>query len=137
MEPISRRALITGACALVLLGGSNLPSVASTAVQKLPDGRLSVRVRSVPDLADVGGAVRVGTFKGNPIGLARTGTSTYVAFSLKCPHQQVTVIRDASGWVCPAHNSQFEPDGDLILGPATKRLSRVPVKVTRGQVIIG
>jgi Rieske Fe-S protein len=137
MEPISRRALITGACALVLLGGSNLPSVASTAVKKLPDGRLSVRVRSVPDLADVGGAVRVGTFKGNPIGLARTGTSTYVAFSLKCPHQQVTVIRDASGWVCPAHNSQFEPDGDLILGPATKRLSRVPVKVTRGQVIIG
>lgn len=137
MEPISRRALITGACAMVLLGGTNLPSVASNAVKKLPDGRLSVRVRSIPALAEVGGAARVGSFKGNPIGLARTGASTYVAFNLKCPHQQVTVVRDATGWVCPAHNSQFESDGDLLLGPATKRLSRVPTKVSRGQVIIG
>lgn len=120
-----------------MLGSTNLPSVASSAVKKLPNGRLSVRVRSVPALADVGGAVRIGSFKGNPVGLARTGTSTYVAFNLKCPHQQVIVVRDENGWVCPAHNSQFEPDGDLILGPATTRLTRIPAKFSRGQVVIG
>ena len=60
-----------------------------------------------------------------------------VAFSLKCPHQGVTVSRDEKGWVCSAHLSEFEADGGLLLGPATKRLTRVPIKVTRGIAAVG
>ena len=137
MESITRRGLLVGACALVGLGATSLPAAASSAVKRLPDGRLAVRVNAVPELAQVGGAVRIGEVKGVPVGLARTGPATYLAFSLRCPHQGVTVVRDDTGWICPAHGSEFKPDGALVLGPATTRLSRVASTLRRGQVIVG
>ena len=137
MEPITRRGFLVGACALAGVAGTALPAAAESAITRLPGGRVSVRVRAVPELAQVGGAVRIGTVGGQPAGLARTGPSAFVAFSLRCPHQGVTVVRDATGWVCPAHGSQFEPDGDLVLGPATTNLARLPSRVRRGQVIVG
>ncbi len=137
MEPISRRSFIAGVCAVVALGGSELPAAANTAVKKLPGGRISVNLKAVPALAKVGGATRVGSVKGVPVAIARTGTSKYIAFNLLCPHQGVTVIRNEKGWVCNAHGSEFEPDGDLVLGPATTGLARIPVKISKGLAIIG
>lgn len=137
MEPMTRRGFLVGACALAGVVGTALPAAAESAVKRLPDGRVLVRVRAVPELAQVGGAVRIGTVKGQPAGLARTGPSSYVAFSLRCPHQGVVVDRDATGWVCPAHGSQFEPDGELVLGPATTGLARIPARLSRGRVTVG
>lgn len=134
---VNRRAFLAGACSFAALGLTALPVAADTAVTKLPDGKLAVRLRKVPALSAVGGAVRIGSLKGVPVGLARTGPKTYKAFSLRCPHQGAIVTRDASGWVCPAHGSEFEPDGDLVLGPATTGLARVPARMVRGEVIIG
>lgn len=134
---VSRRSVLLGACAALAFGATALPAAAQSAITRLPDGRLSVRTAAVPGLARVGGAVRIGNIKGQPVGLARTGTSAFVAFSLVCPHQQAIVRRDATGWLCPAHGSQFEPDGDLVLGPATTRLPRIPSVVRRGTVIVG
>ncbi|MEY3803605.1 MAG: hypothetical protein RL126_749, partial [Actinomycetota bacterium] len=79
MEPISRRSLFAGVCAVVALGGSELPAVANTAVKKLPGGRLSVDLKAVPALAKVGGAAKIGSVKGVPVAIARTGTSKYIA----------------------------------------------------------
>ncbi len=137
MEPMTRRGFLVGACALAGVAGTALPAAAESAVKRLPDGRVLVRVRAVPEFAQVGGAVRIGTVKGQPAGLARTGPSSYVAFSLRCPHQGVVVDRDATGWVCPAHGSQFEPDGELVLGPATTGLARIPARLSRGRVTVG
>ena len=96
-----------------------------------------IRSYLYPALAKVGGATRIGTVKGVPVAIARTGTSKYIAFNLKCPHQGITVTRNESGWVCSAHQSEFEPDGDLVLGPATTGLARVPIKVSRGVATLG
>jgi Rieske Fe-S protein len=137
MEPISRRALLTGACAILALGGSSAPATANPAVKKLSGGRLSVDLKAVPELSTVGGTTRIGSVKGTPVAIARTGQTKYIAFSLKCPHQGVTVSRTDDGWLCKEHLSEFEADGDLILGPATKRLTRVPIKVSRGIATIG
>jgi Rieske Fe-S protein len=137
MEPISRRSFITGVCAVVALGGSGIPVAANAAVKKLPGGRISVNLKTVPALAKVGGAARVGSVKGVPVAIARTGTSKYVAFNLLCPHQGVTVTRNENGWICNAHSSEFEADGDLALGPATTGLARVPVKISKGVATIG
>ncbi len=142
MDPISRRSLIKGACAVLALGagalgGGALPAAANNAVKRLSNGRLSVKVSAVPALAQIGGAARIGSLRGQPVALARTGERTYVAFNLSCPHQGVIVKRDETGWVCPAHNSQFEADGDLLLGPATSGLAKVRSRVNGGQVIIG
>jgi Rieske Fe-S protein len=137
MEPISRRTLFTGACAILAIGGAEVPAAANAAVKKLSGGRLSVDLNAVPALAKVGGATRIGTVKGVPVAIARTGTSKYIAFNLKCPHQGITVTRNENGWVCSAHLSEFEPDGDLVLGPATTGLARVPIKVSRGVATLG
>jgi len=137
MEPISRRSFMAGVCAVVALGAGEVPAAANTAVKKLPGGRISVNLKAMPALAKVGGATRIGSVKGVPVAIARTGTSKYIAFNLACPHQAVTVTRNESGWVCNAHGSEFEPDGDLVLGPATTGLARVPVKISKGLAIIG
>lgn len=137
MEPISRRTLFTGACAILAIGGAEVPAAANAAVKKLPGGRISVDLKAVPALAKVGGAARIGAVKGVPVAIARTGTSKYIAFNLLCPHQGVTVTRNETGWVCKAHLSEFEADGDLVLGPATTGLARVPIKVTRGVATLG
>lgn len=137
MENMSRRAVLTGACALIALGSTALPAAAQSAIRTLPDGRLAVRLKGVPELANVGGAVSIGTIKGNPVGVARTGPSAYRAFSLRCPHQGAKVVRSAVGWTCPAHGSEFEADGDLILGPATTSLSRVPARLRSGVLTVG
>lgn len=137
MEPISRRSLFAGVCAVVALGGSEVPAAANTVVKKLPGGKLSVKVKDLPALSSVGGATRIGSIKGVPVGIARIGTNKYTAFNLRCPHQGITVTKTESGWMCPAHNSEFESDGDLVLGPATTALARVPIKFSRGVATIG
>jgi len=137
MEPISRRSLIVGTCAILATGMTAVPAEAKKAVKKLPGGKLSVKLKAIPDLAEIGGSTRVGSLKGVPVAIARTGTSEYVAFSLKCPHAGTTVSRDEKGWVCSAHLSEFEADGKLVLGPATTGLERVPIKVSRGKATLG
>jgi len=137
MEDVSRRAVLAGACGLLVLGTSALPVAAQSAVRQLPNGKLEVRLKAIPELATIGGAVRVGVIKGAPIAVARTGTTAYRAFSLVCPHAGVTVARSPAGWNCPAHGSQFEADGDLVLGPATTSLRQVPTKLMRRVLVVG
>jgi Rieske Fe-S protein len=137
MEPITRRTLFAGACAVLALGSTEVPAAANTAVKKLPGGRVAVDLKAVPALAKVGGATRIGSLKGVPVAIARTGTAKYIAFNLQCPHQGITVTRNENGWVCSAHLSEFEPDGDLVLGPATTGLARIPIKVSRGVATLG
>lgn len=137
MQPITRRSLLVGACAIASLGLTALPAAADSTIKRLPNGRVSVEVQSIPELAKVGGAVSLGNVKGQPVGLARTGPSTYRAFSLRCPHQGVTVNRDASGWICRAHGSEFTADGGLVRGPAKSGLAKVRSRMKQGQVIVG
>jgi Rieske Fe-S protein len=137
MEPISRRTLFAGACAILALGGSGIPAAAQSVVKKLPGGKLSVKLKDLPELANVGGAVKIGSIKGVPVAISRTATNKYVALDLLCPHQQYPVERSEQGWVCKSHGSEFEADGDLVIGPATTALKRVPIKVSRGVATIG
>lgn len=137
MENLSRRALLAGVCGVAAAALTDLPADAASAVKKLPDGRISVRVRDVAALKEVGSSVRIGVLKGQPVALARTGPSAFIAFTLICPHQQERVIKDGEGWLCKAHGSKFESNGDLNFGPATTGLPRVKTKFSKGQVIIG
>jgi Rieske Fe-S protein len=119
------------------MGNSQTPAVANPAIKKLPGGKLSVKLKDLSALATVGGAARVGSIKGIPVGIARTGTNKYVALDLRCPHQGATVDRTEQGWLCNVHLSEFESDGDLQLGPATTGLKKIPIKVSRGVAVVG
>lgn len=136
-NPLSRRTFFAGACGIALASIPTLSAEAASAIKKLPNGKLSFRLKDVPALATVGGSTQIGTIKGKPVAVTRTGSSTFVAFTLICPHQGVTVEKNGDTWVCNAHGSQFEANGALVLGPATTGLTKVPVKLSRGQLTVG
>lgn len=138
MEQLSRRGFLSGACALVALGGLGaLPAAAESSIKRLKNGQVTVRLRSIPELSKVGGSVAIGAVRGKQVAITRTGNSSYIAFDLACPHQKVIVSKTDTGWRCAAHGSEFEADGDLVLGPATTRLARVPIKVSKGVATVG
>ncbi len=84
---------------------------------------LVVRVASFPALGAVGGAARVDAGSGIPIGVARTGASTFVAYTLACPHQGTTVQLVGKGWRCANHGATFDSAGRVTAGPATTNLA--------------
>lgn len=133
---VTRRALLAAACGMPALGGTAVPAAATTGVRTLPDGRLAVRVNRIPALSQVGGAVSVGSVKGTPVAVVRSSRG-YRAVSLRCPHQGATVKRDATGWTCPAHGSEFSSTGALELGPATSGQARVPATLNGGTLVVG
>lgn len=137
MEDISRRSLFAGACAALLVGTSLLPQAASASIKKLPKDRLSVKLKAIPQLKKVGGAVQIGLIKKLPVAIARTGPSTYVAFNLSCPHAGFIVSQTPEGWVCNLHFSKFKSDGGLLQGPAITGLQRVPIRVAKGVATVG
>ena len=137
MENISRRSLIAGICGIATLSLTPLSAEGASVVKKAAGGRLSIRVKDIPKVVGVGASAQIGQVKGRPVALLRTGPSTFKAFSLLCPHQGVTVIKQDDGWYCDAHGSKFENDGALNMGPATSGLPPIPVKVSKGIVTIG
>ena len=137
MSSVSRREVLAGVCGIAALSVAGIPEASASAVKKLSGGRLSVNVGALPALKEVGSSVRVGSVKGQQVGLTRTGPSTFIAFSLACPHQGVTVSRSETGWKCNAHGSEFDASGELTLGPANTRLPQMKTRVSGSNVIIG
>ncbi len=59
------------------------------------------------------------------------------AMSTRCPHLGCTVARQADGFRCPCHGSQFAPDGAVRVGPATRALSYLKLTLSsEGRVIV-
>lgn len=87
-------------------------------------GAVVVPLGNHPALANVGGIVRVSETS-TPIALERTGVTTFVAYSLVCPHEGATVGVTASSsvpFVCPQHGAQFNASGSNVGGQRTGSL---------------
>lgn len=58
--------------------------------------------------------------------------SSFLAVSSVCPHAGATVEYNNTkfSFLCAAHGSTFGSDGSLVLGPATKGLSKLLVEIT-------
>ena len=88
-------------------------------------GSVIVPVANHPALANVGGIVRVSETNA-PVALERTGATTFVAYSLVCPHQggTVEVVSSASiPFQCPVHGALFNSSGTNVGGQRTSNLS--------------
>lgn len=126
------------------LGGGLLcgwGACASLAVVPLEprDGRVRLRVRDHPSLGVPGGHVRI-----RPVGhpnhllVFAEGGSEYRVLSPVCTHQRCIVNVEGARLVCPCHGSQYDRAGDVLTGPAERRLARYPVELTAGgELIIG
>ena len=134
----SRRAFLTGSCAaLVGLVGTALLADNATAapgITRAANGKVAVKVAKIPALSKVGGMVNLGTVKGVPVAVVRTGPTTYSALNLRCTHMGVTVEPVGAGFVCPAHGSQFSDTGAVQRGPASRPLATVHAN---GNLMVG
>ena len=109
-------------------------AMAADGIVRKPNGQVAVTLAKIPALAKVGGVVNLGTVKGSPVAIVRTGAKTYRALNLSCTHQGVTVQRAGTQWKCPAHGSQFNLDGSFIAGPAGRALNVVK-STSNGKVL--
>jgi Rieske Fe-S protein len=140
----SRRAFLatagTAACSwgLAACMHTNAARIVSPAVVA---GTLQLRVADQPELATVGGAIKL-----KPAGLDdtillwRSGPSEFAATSIVCTHMgcQVEVAEGGKSLVCPCHGSQFGADGSVRHGPASRPLRRYAVDASSdgGELVV-
>ncbi|MCA9543105.1 MAG: Rieske 2Fe-2S domain-containing protein [Myxococcales bacterium] len=89
-------------------------------------------------LANVGGTVAVDV-AGRPILLIRAGAQRLVALNRLCTHVQCDMNPDGGqgAWdgeklTCTCHDSQFDADGKVLKGPATRDLTVYDVQFDAG-----
>jgi cytochrome b6-f complex iron-sulfur subunit len=102
-------------------------------------GGLLVTLSAFPALAATGGVARVDGGSGRPVALVRTGSASFTAFSLVCPHQGYTVSVQNGAFYCQAHGARFSNAGVNNGGQRTGNLTSLPVTydATAGTVTIG
>ena len=73
-----------------------------------------------------------------PIGVFRFDDNNYSALYLECTHQGCDVkwMAGEKRYTCPCHSSNFEANGEVINGPATKPLAAYPAKIVGTQVLV-
>lgn len=124
---IDRRAFLEAA--LAALGVTGLAACASSAFAAPAITAFSVRIADFPALASVGGIAVVdnGSRSGEPIAVARTGTSTFFALSLVCPHRGTTVSVVNNSFYCTGHGATFSANGTWTGGQPTSNLASYPI----------
>ena len=103
-------ALLVAAC-----GGAGDATVATGPVS------LTVQVSNYPALANVGGIAEIDS-GGTPLAVVRTGSDTFSAYSLICPHRGCTVAITGSAFQCPCHGARFNSSGTWVGGQSTSNL---------------
>ncbi|MEV6237839.1 TQO small subunit DoxD [Lentzea sp. NPDC051838] len=140
-DDVERRVLLLGglvAATTAALGGviALTQRTASPAPSQPADpGTNSQKVIAVASAIAVGSSTSFTTPDGAAAYLLRPSTDTFMAFVAACTHQGCPVTPAGSGFRCNCHGSTFDGNGQVTGGPATKSLTKVPVRVVDGQVV--
>jgi cytochrome b6-f complex iron-sulfur subunit len=132
-------AVLTAACGDGEIAGVPYGATPEQPPPVLPTG-FTIRIADFPALSTVGGTARVDGNTSNPIAVTRTGTASFVALSMICPHagyKPINIV--SSGFRCPNHGAQFDSTGNWTGGQRTKDLQSYPTAYTAstGSLTIG
>jgi cytochrome b6-f complex iron-sulfur subunit len=105
----------------------------------MASGAIVLRLSEQPELATVGGAVKL-----KPPGyddtilLWRSGANEYSATSIVCTHMgcEVEVADGGRSLACPCHGSQYAADGTVTHGPAGRALRRYRAEANDTQLVV-
>lgn len=139
-EFIQRSLLTAAASMLAAACGDGQIGAAGPTAPVVIDEPVGIRIADYPALAAVGGIAVVQTGS-NPIAVARTGASTFVALSLICPHAGYSpiTVNSGSGFHCPNHGATFDYAGKWTGGQRTRNLQSYPTtySAATGTLTIG
>lgn len=132
---IGRRAFVArcaGAGAAVMLSGC-----VALVTHPVPvmDGRVRLSIADFPELAKPNGVIKIQpALLDQPIYVLANGDGQYAALSPICTHRGCTVDVQGARLVCPCHGSTYSRAGEVLRGPARRRLT--PYRVERqGQML--
>jgi cytochrome b6-f complex iron-sulfur subunit len=130
---VAALALLEAACGNGQIGPVGLDANATSTAG------LVVTLSKYAALATTGGIARVDGGSGAPVALVRTGAASFLAFSLRCPHQGFTVSVQGGAFYCQAHGARFSSTGVNNGGQRTSNLVGLTVSydATAGTVTIG
>ena len=100
----------------------------------LPDAPLTVNKDEIPT-----GTAKELVFNETPLIVINRRGSGFIALSRVCTHLGCLVGYDKfnNKLVCPCHAGEFDLEGRVLSGPATKSLQRYSLKITTDQITIG
>lgn len=136
--PCDRREFVrtgTTALAAVVL----LPGCASLVTRRVPleDGRVRLSLRQYPELAEPSGSLRLMPDGWeDPLYLLALDGGGFAAVSSICTHRGCTVDLGGPGLSCPCHGSQYDREGRVTRGPASRALTRYRVRVAGDELVI-
>ena len=126
--------------ATVTVSGTNVASKTLTVALTVTAAGLAVTLAQWPALGTVGGvAGSVGTLNFAAVAIVRTGTNSYAAFSLRCPHEGIQVqVVNGQSFRCPGHGATFNADGSLMANSPlrTGPLSALKVTYNPGDAVL-
>ena len=97
--------------------------------------RLSLRQH--PELADPRGSLRLMPDGWeDPLYLVALEGGGFAAVSSICTHRGCTVDLGGPGFACPCHGSQYNREGQVMRGPASRALTRYPVRANGDELVI-
>lgn len=98
------------------------------------DSQLTINKNEIP----LGTAKEI-IFNETPLVVINRRGSGFIALSRVCTHLGCLVGYDKfnNKLVCPCHAGEFDLEGNVLSGPATKPLPRYPLKFTADQITIG
>jgi cytochrome b6-f complex iron-sulfur subunit len=100
----------------------------------MPDAPLTINKDEIPT-----GTAKEFFFNETPLVVINRRGSGFIALSRVCTHLGCLVGYDKfnNKLVCPCHAGEFDLEGRVLSGPATKSLQRYSLKITADQITIG
>ncbi|HEX9562683.1 MAG TPA: Rieske 2Fe-2S domain-containing protein [Gemmatimonadaceae bacterium] len=122
-----------------VLAAAALPGCASLVARRVPlvDGHVRLSVRQHPELSEPGGSLRLlPDGWTDPLYVVVLADGTFAAVSSVCTHRGCTVEPGAGGFACPCHGSEYDRQGLVLKGPASRNLARYPIVSEGGELVI-
>ena len=98
------------------------------------DSQLTISKDEIPP-----GTAKEIIYNETPVVVINRRGSGFIALSRLCTHLGCLVGYDKfnNKLICPCHAGEFDLEGNVLTGPATKPLLRYPLKITSDQITIG
>ena len=116
-----------------------VPGCASLVTRRVPveGGIVRLSLRQNPELAEPRGSLRLMPDGwDDPVYLLVLDGGGFAAVSSICTHRGCTVDLGGPGLACPCHGSQYDREGQVVRGPASRALERYPVRASGDELVI-
>ncbi len=137
-DPIGRRDFVQATAAAAVAASLGGCASLQTVRVESRGGVVRLRIADYPQLQGPGGYLRVETAtREEHLVVLALRDGGYAALSPVCTHQGCTVDVAGDRLACPCHGSEYDRTGEVLRGPAERRLDRYPVEVTPdGELLI-